>query len=126
MFKIMKMTIKIALPTNDRINISENITGSEFFKIISVDNGKIVEEKFLQSKFSEILKNKPVECVAKICDMIADCNYILTHSCSEEIKNYFKERKKIIVPTSEKIITNVVVDFIKELTTEESDTCCSP
>jgi len=120
------MKLIIAAPTNDKINFSESFETSEFFKIITAECGKIIEENFLQNKFLKTLKNNKIEYAAGIFDLLSDCNYILTATCSEEIKNYFKERKIIIVLANEKIVTNAVLSLICELAQKESDTCCCP
>jgi predicted Fe-Mo cluster-binding NifX family protein len=120
------MNITIAIPTNDKINISEKLEDSDFFKIITVECGKVKDEKFLQNKLPKTLKNSRIEYVAGISSMIPDCNYILVKECSEEIRNYFKEKKIEIVPSQEKIITNAVLNLICELAQKESDTCCCP
>ncbi|MGD0712295.1 MAG: hypothetical protein ABR968_14060 [Bacteroidales bacterium] len=117
------MKFTLAIPTSDKIHLTETFEASDFFKIINVESGKIIEESFLQNKF---LKANAKEYVAGVYGMLSDCNYILTINCSEEIRNYFKERKKIVVPTTEKIITNAVSGFIIELTREDSNTCCCP
>ena len=117
------MKFKLVVPTNDKINLFENFEASEYFKVITVVSGKITEETFVKNDFK---KNNKSEFVTNFCDNITDCNYILSGGCNDEIKLYMKERKKIIIPTSEKIMSNAVYGFIEEISRKDSDTCCCP
>jgi predicted Fe-Mo cluster-binding NifX family protein len=120
------MKLKIAIPTSDKISISQNFLTPEFFKIITVGCGKIMEESFVQNKYLETFKNNRRECINGIMDLLKDCNYLLSINCNEEVIKYFKDRKIIMVPTSEKIVSNAVFFFISEMAQKESDTCCCP
>jgi len=120
------MNIKIAIPTNDRLNISSDMFRCEFFKIIEVKCGKIIGEDFLENTFFKSAKDKEDVALDFINNLLFDCDFIITSTLSNNVKNYFMSRGKKIVLTSENLISNITHSFICELARKESDTICSP
>jgi len=119
------MKIKIAIPTDDKINISENFDTSDFFKLITIENREIASEKFIRNSAIESQKDS-TNYIKQIIILLNDCDYIILKNISADVKKYLEEQNKNIVETSEKIITNAELNFLTELIRNESNTCCCP
>ncbi len=120
------MIIKIAIPTSDRINISDDLLSCEFFKIIEVECGKITGEIFLQNKQFKAANMNEEANLESVNNTLSGCDFIISSLESDELKNYFTGKGKEIAVTTEKILSNVAFSFISELIRKESNTCCCP
>jgi len=117
-FKIMIM--KIAIPTNDGVNISNNFFNSNSFKVFTVEKGFIIgEEVRTFNEEDEIPDQKMIDCVSD-CDV-----FILDNKDSIDCE-LEKESEILIKKTCDIIITNIIVDFKNEQRRIESNYCCCP
>jgi hypothetical protein len=112
------MKIKLALPTEDKLHISDSMFKADFFKIITFDSVNIIQEEYRDVHSG--MNNK------EIYDMISDCDVILFRAISKEFTEYLKTQKKQVIITTEKIITNAALKYVSEFYQRESNTCCCP
>ena len=124
--KLFIMMTKIAIPTNDKINISNDLLRSESFIIIEVACGKITAEYFIENKTVKTGNNNEKIAPNNIGELLHNCDIIIVSNLIENVRNYFAAGNKEIVLTSEKIITNIANNFICELVRKESNTLCCP
>jgi predicted Fe-Mo cluster-binding NifX family protein len=111
--------MKIAIPTNDGINIAENTLDASGFLILSVEFGEILKEE-IRWKNTEGKKN----ITETICDMINDCPTLLVSKVSDNASPQLSGLH--IIPVKETIITNIIVNYLSETLHKEANTCCCP
>lgn len=120
--------MRIAVPTKDKISVSNDPRGALFFKVITFRGSDIVEEEFRKCPLSGInstaqLSNREVDCVATI---LADCD-VLVGPNSEDMSGFFRINNYInTASTRQKIITTAAIEYNRNYCRQESNTCCSP
>lgn len=119
------MIIKIAIPTDDKLNISACSVNSVFFKVTAFHKENILSEEYRENPLPPG-KSETSENNNKIFELISDCDVIITTSVSREFSEYLKSRNKRLQLTTDKIMTNAVQKFIFEFNRMESNTCCCP
>lgn len=108
--------MKIAVPTNDRISISNNIINAFYFKIFTVSVYGIIHEEFREKGQTSEASYASVK----------DCLTVLTLSHDTQFENYVASRNVECAITNKKIITNAIVNYVNELIYKESNITCSP
>lgn len=100
--------MKIAVATNDKINIAECIRTANCYKVFTLDSNVIVKEEFRDNYKSEEF-NK----------VISDCSLLI-------VNNKVIDCNIPTVITSEKLITNAIVKCVNDKFSKECNTCCQP
>ncbi len=120
--------MKIAVPSNDKLNISNHFFCTKSFKIFTLEKGSIVNEEYRYNNFSgcnsaekDIKKNQEM-----IYDLIRDCNTLIVRDIKDCHNEYLQNQNIEIVITDEKIITTAVLNYYGEIIRQESNTCCCP
>jgi hypothetical protein len=112
--------MKIAIPTDDAININKTLESARSFVVFTIQFGEIIEEEFRHSP-----ENEP-EKVPDIFGLIADCTVLIMKS-PEECKLDFSGQKELkVFTTGENIITKIIVGFLNEAHRKEANTYCCP
>ncbi|MBI5217818.1 MAG: hypothetical protein HY958_02685 [Bacteroidia bacterium] len=120
------MKIKLALPSEDKLNISDSLFKTYFFKITTFDTATIIHEEYRETYTIIDVNAETEKNYKKIYEIIADCDVIIFRTISEKFANYLKSREKQVIITPEKIITNAVLKYVIEYNQRESNTCCCP
>ena len=111
--------MKIAIPTDDGLNISAMCEQAKGFFIAVVDRGKITRE--------EIRWNPDPEDVSHFAlSVIDECQVLLaSENWQNRLPQHHIEGKEIVL-YKDTIITNVLVDYLTTSLLKESNTCCCP
>lgn len=113
--------MKVAIPTDDGLHISSKCERAKGFFVASVENGKIINEEMRWNPEMD-----PADPRTAALAVIEDCNVVIAgdqlHNC---IQMHPVPDKEIFV-VREKIITNVMVDYITLTAMRESNSCCCP
>ncbi|MFC2096751.1 hypothetical protein ACFLSI_00310 [Bacteroidota bacterium] len=112
--------MKIAIPTNDGINISNNFFNTLSFKIFTVEKGNIIDEEM------RTYNDKHTTTLEKKIDFISDCDVYIIDNKDSIANKLMTEKEKAIEKTGDSIITNIIVDFKNEQQRIESNTICCP
>ncbi len=105
--------MKIAIPTNDYIWISTSALDAKFFKVITFSGETIVSEAF---------RKKEKHAINKDWSLINDCDCILIHT-EDDIKEIPQLES---IQVSEKMITQIELDFIHQNVLSISNYTCAP
>jgi hypothetical protein len=110
--------MKVAIPTNDGINISDHFYNTQSFKVFTIEKGTIINEELRTAEDTPMIENK--------IDLVSDCDvYIIDNDDTLET-TFISEGEKIIEKTCNSIITNIIVDYKNEQQRIESNTFCCP
>lgn len=111
--------MKIAIPTNDRINISSQFFNTQSFKIFTLKNGSIVNEEIRTYNDKQTIIEKRI-------GLVSDCDVFIIHKSDFIADKFMTEKENIVERTSDSIITNIIMDFKNEQRRSESNTICCP
>ena len=110
----------IGAPTNNMLNIADDISNAKQFKLFFIDKYKIIREEYCENcfengkfKINEFLNKVPVSA-------------IITKNIEEKLMVEFNNNNIIVKITNDTIITNAINDYLKELILKESNYCCAP
>lgn len=95
--------IKIAIPTDDKLHISEHTGRATFFAIATIEDGNMAHLEFRENPQHH---HEPDEAHshAETVAMIKDCDIILVRKIGKYLNNELKaEHKKIALTTSTSI-----------------------
>ncbi|MCX6245617.1 MAG: hypothetical protein NTU98_13065 [Bacteroidetes bacterium] len=113
--------MKIAIPTEDGLTISQNFATAKEYLVSTIQLGEIVRQ--------EMRLNSPAEIMAveeKTCRNIEDCEKVMVREIDPEQMDYLKIHKKEIIRTREANITEALIKFLDFSSHEETNTCCCP
>ena len=117
----LKMIMKIAIPTNDGLNIEPVFEEARGILVISFELGEIVQEEMRWNKLQDILTSgEGFFCTCK------DCDTILVNTISDRFEGVLTTKGKKVHHTHEKIITRALVNYMQEQLRREPDYCCCP
>jgi hypothetical protein len=105
--------MKIAIPTNNSIEIAGSSENLNRFKVVTCRFGKIVSEEI------RINGSMYDESTGKT---LSDCDYLIVHN---SVENPVLPNIEI-VKTDEMILTNIETDFIAQTLKTKSDYTCAP
>lgn len=120
--------MRIAIPTNDKIVVSNNPAESEFFKVVTFRGEELMNEEFRPNPIkggnhdSRITMSE----ANRLVYYLADCDVIICHTesssfYSSPVKNLIKT-----VVTKESLITKAALNYNGEYLQHERNSCCSP
>ena len=110
--------MKVAIASNDGINISKDFFKSNSYKVFTLDQGKVVKEEF--RKIDSVSEEE-------ICKAISDCNFFIINNYEQLCDDIFGEDEdKAFVKTEEIMITNIIHDFSQEQKRIEANYLCCP
>ena len=112
--------MKIAVSTNDGLNMAPSFEKAEGFLIVTEFQKEIVHEEMRWKP--ETGKQDCVEQYSRI----SDCSYLFVKDISEPAMKYFSNLGILIITTDQKIVTNVIINYLDQYSREASNTCCCP
>jgi hypothetical protein len=111
------ITMKIAVPTDDGIHITEE-SSARGFHVFTVELGEIADEEVRWvGKPSDPLS-------ADLHDMISDCSVLLVKNTEHKPSPRRDEIKTSVVTGSG--ITGIILDYLASTVRQEANTCCCP
>jgi predicted Fe-Mo cluster-binding NifX family protein len=112
--------MKIAILTNDLINIANDILKSDRIKIFQIDKKCILNEEFIVLNFKNDLRETVSFLVEK------SVATIIVNNINNELELEFNKNKISVICSQESIITNAITSFLKDSNLKESNYCCCP
>ena len=112
--------MKIAIPTDDGINVAPLFDSAKGCMIITLVFGDIVHEDLRWRS------GKPGSTPEEFCSSISDCSLVLVRDVNPAGIKVFQEKKITIARTADEIITNAIVHYLEHEHLEASNTCCCP
>jgi len=107
--------MKIAVPTNDMLNIENRVEQIKFFRVFTISNNEISNEEFVKNETGstiDIIKNLSVD-------------FVVMNKTDERLAEIRNSAKTRIVETEDTIITNAVWKFLcEEILNESNHSCC--
>ena len=118
--------MKIALPTDDLITISESLVNANWFKVFEFQTEYITCEAVFKNPICEAGSVSMPGYLKQLEKLLYDCDALVLHQNDPiESKSFmhcsFKE-----VRSDEAIITNAAIDHNNRLVYYYSNRCCSP
>lgn len=109
--------MKVAIPTNDGLTISQEFTQAQGFLVLTMELGRITSE--------ELRWNSPAD-TPEFPSTVADCDTVLACNIGPATMQLMAERHKEIELTRDPIITNACIHYLEHTLRHASDTCCCP
>jgi len=113
--------MKLAIPTDDGLTLSDDIGSARGFLIINVQLGEIVHEELRWVKPLDNLR--PPE---RFPDTLRDCQAVMVCNSGNSPSGVQKDTDLAVILTGETIITNAYIQFLNNSYREEANTCCCP
>ncbi len=95
--------MKVAIPSNDKININKSFLNSEGFIIYQIDDHNVVDFEYRENS------NKSVNEVVNILD---DCSSFICNKIEPEIKEVLKGQNKQILKTLEENVKKAMLNMM--------------
>lgn len=120
--------MKIAIPTENKIVVTDDPRRTGYFKIVTLKGEDIVYEEYRSNplKGDNLLPNINSLEADKLLTLLSDCDILL---CSSSDKGFLNSRIRAsldIIETDQKIITAAVLEYNNNFLYNERNTCCSP
>jgi predicted Fe-Mo cluster-binding NifX family protein len=113
--------MKIAVPTNDGLRITPDLGQTEAFLVITVKAEEIVSEELRNNRLNTYLTNEKGPLA-----LIEDCSVVLVNHVDLLFCEMLKANHMECINTSETLITNALLQYLKHEYRRESNTCCCP
>jgi predicted Fe-Mo cluster-binding NifX family protein len=126
--------MRVLIPTNDGINISPDFDRATSFRFLTVINGSIKEDQFMNSSDIEekglriiqdrIFKENLSARTNKIDPELRQV--VITREISKESETSLLQNKYMVFHSGEVNIINAIITYLKDCATNESDYLCCP
>ena len=126
--------MRVLIPTNDGINISPDFDRATSFRFLTVINGSIKEDQFMNSSDGEekslriiqdrILKENLSARTNKIDPGLRQV--VITREISKDSETSLLKNKYMVFHSGEVNIINAIITYLKDYATHESDYLCCP
>jgi predicted Fe-Mo cluster-binding NifX family protein len=120
-YRAKTCNMKIAIPTEDGLTISTDFSAVKSFLVFTIQFGEVVSEEMFRRENG----SSPV-CLFEEKGTLADCEKVIVSDITEEQENSFKKLNKEVIWTKEKIILNVVMNWLQVLLCRDANSCCQP
>lgn len=120
--------MKIAIPTENKIVVSDEARRTGYFKIVTLKGEDIVYEEYRSNplKGDNLFPDITNLEADRLLTLLSDCDILL---CSSSEKGFLNSRISSsldIIETDQKIITTAVLEYNNTFLYNERNTCCSP
>jgi len=112
--------MKAAIPTNDGLMMASSFEDAKGFLILNIELGKVVKEEMIGS-----LPGRSSS-AGDVYDLLQDCSAVLACNITDASKTILEKRHISIIPSRDKIITNVILSYLEHEVGKVADTCCCP
>jgi predicted Fe-Mo cluster-binding NifX family protein len=113
--------MKIAIPTDDGLNISQNFATAKEYLVSTIKLGEIVLQEMRMNPSGELMSFGE-----RNYNRIEDCEKVMVREIDPEQMVYLKNHRKDIIKTREANITAALIKFLDFSAHEETNTCCCP
>jgi predicted Fe-Mo cluster-binding NifX family protein len=113
--------MKIAVPTNDGLNLTPDFGQARGFLILNVELGEITGEEMRWNKLSDIICSSD-----GLLQPIRDCQVVMVNGIGANCSALLSGKKIEVFHTKESIITNAYVHYLHSNLQREANTCCCP
>jgi hypothetical protein len=112
----MSGKIKVAVPTDDRINVRERFRGSRGFIIAHIEEGMIIHREMRWNLVSRMLTSEHGTYYN-----LADCQVILVRDAGEFEDSCTKASQKTIVQTDQQKIADALSEYVERFACTEGE-----
>ncbi len=131
--------MKVAIPSNDNINISAHFGRSKGFVICEIDNGQVTKREYIQNSFTGHAQgshhhhehghshehgHEHQHSHAGIFKAIGDCETVIAGGMGRRLYDDFMQKNIKVYVTREMNIDNAIALFINSELDNNSETCC--
>ncbi len=123
--------MKIAIPSNDKINITGHFGRTKGFVICEVDNQKVINKEYKENNFTGHAQGKHEESQHEhnhshegIFEAIGDCQMVVAGGMGRKLYDEFLQKNIKVFVTKEKNIDNALNLFFDGNLDNNSDKCC--
>jgi len=121
------MNTVLVLPTIDKVNIKGCFIKSKYFRVLVVDNGKIIQEEYRSNRlYSKINETELEFLIEETYKTLSDCDIFLSDILCEKFEEFLLNKGKKIEIVSDANIINATSEIIHQLVLKESNLCCEP
>lgn len=100
--------MKVAIPSNDHIKISQDFLSSKGFLIFELDDHSLVNYYFRENPYCE---DKSIE-LTNVLNVIDDCNSIICTRLDKEINENLKKSNKQVLKTLEENAKRALINLM--------------
>ncbi len=124
--------MKIAIPTNDNINISSHFGRTKGFVICEIDNDEVIKKEYKQNTFTGHAQGLHSDAEHEhgnhshkgIFDAIGDCEIVIAGGMGRRLYNDFEQKNIKVFVTKEINIDRALDLFFNSELDNNSDKCC--
>lgn len=120
--------MRIAIPTTDKITVSNSPGDSEFFKVITYKREELIDEEFRPNPLKGNIRGSSISRsqADRLVSMLADCDILISGTSENEltrceVRNFIKT-----VITRESLLTRAAGSYYRAYLRHERNSCCSP
>ncbi len=118
----------IAIPTTDKISISDNPRESAFFKIVTFMGEELTDEEFRPNPLNGDNLDSPITMAEaeRLVSLLSDCDIIITGDPEGTLANSPVGYMINTLFSEEYLITRAAGLYNEEYLQQERNCCCSP
>lgn len=106
--------MKIAIPTNDKLNIVYHLRFAQGFMIFEIEDGSIKNKYYRELTRSDVKDFGNCEVnYARFTEILADCDLVILYAMNPEIEQEFKKAKIEIFITSDAFLQSSIKLFLQ-------------
>lgn len=121
--------MKIAIPSNDNLNISNHFGKTKGFVICEIDTNNIIKKEYKQNTFTGHAQglhhdNEHDHSHQGIFKAIGDCQTVIAGGMGKRLYNDFEKNNIKVFVTKETNIDDALKSFMNDTLENNSDDCC--
>ena len=125
--------MKVAIPTDDKVNISGHFGRTLGFKIYEIENSKVINSEHRTNTFTGHAQGHHQEkhhggdhqSHGGILQNLNDCDVVIAGGMGRRLFDDFSNNNMQVFITSEPVIDKAIELFLSGTLDSNSDTCCS-
>ena len=125
------MNVRIAIPTNDGINISGHFGRTKGFRIISIENNNIIKDELKNNTFTGHAQGQHNQNNGHqshshdgILSALAGCDTVIANGMGRKLYNDLKNASLSVFITKEKQIAQAMDLFLNGELDNNEEACC--
>jgi len=113
--------MKAAIPTNDGLMMASTFGEARGFLVVNIELGKVTREELIWKQPEEKSIAPDI-----YMDLLKDCSAVIAGEVADPYKAMLEKRNISIIPSRDKIISNVIMNYMEHEAGKLADTCCCP
>ena len=118
--------MKIAVPTDDLITVSESLVGANWLKIFEFKSELVTSESVFKNPGIESMGGSLSKYYMKLGNILNGCDALIIHENDPAESDIIEKSVINAVRSRERFITNAAVGENALIVNYESNRCCSP